>query len=190
MVDKTIGDLTEATSVVAGDLFEIENGAGNSRRVLASALKTFASADVETALDTHIADETVHGISTFMATITGAASLTALLTLLEITNPATRVLDLPFNIRVQWGKYAVGTSTNSAIDGTFSLNADFADASYYIWGTMDGQPQGPGLWGAYTCVVGPDDLNTAHFTADTTNADEPIEVARNLQWLAIGTQPA
>lgn len=190
MVDKTIGGLTEATSVVAGDKFEIENGAGNSRHVLASALKTYASAEIASDLAAHIADETTHGISTFMATLTGAANLTALLTLLEITSPATNTLNLPFNLMLQWGRHAVGTSGASAIGGTFSLNTAFADANYYIVGSMDGRPQAPGLWSEYTVSVGPDDVDTAHFDCGTANADEPIEVARNLVWAAIGTQPA
>lgn len=41
MADKTIGDLTAASSVAAGDLFEIENTAGNSRKVTAAQVAAF-----------------------------------------------------------------------------------------------------------------------------------------------------
>lgn len=41
MADKTINDLTEATSVSSNDLFEIENTGNNSRKVKASNVRSF-----------------------------------------------------------------------------------------------------------------------------------------------------
>jgi hypothetical protein len=44
VADKKISDLTSSSTVSATDLFEIENGSGNSRRVAASAIKTYIGA--------------------------------------------------------------------------------------------------------------------------------------------------
>jgi hypothetical protein len=52
---------------------------------------------------------------------------------------------------------------------------------------MDGP--GDADWHSYSCSVGPSDSNTASYNADTSNPDEPITIARNLQWFAIGTAP-
>lgn len=43
MADKTILGLTEATALAAGDLFEIENTGGNSRRITADNIKNFVN---------------------------------------------------------------------------------------------------------------------------------------------------
>jgi hypothetical protein len=41
VADKKISDLTSSSTVSSSDLFEIENGSGNSRRVAASDIKTY-----------------------------------------------------------------------------------------------------------------------------------------------------
>lgn len=43
MADKKISDFTSATSIADGDLFEIENVGGNSRKVAASVVKSYAA---------------------------------------------------------------------------------------------------------------------------------------------------
>lgn len=44
MADKTINDLTAATTLAAGDLFEIENTGNNSRKITAANVRTYMKA--------------------------------------------------------------------------------------------------------------------------------------------------
>lgn len=193
MVDKTIGDLTSASSVVAADKFEIENGAGNSRRVLASAIKTYATAELatdvaalDTDLTTHIADTTTHGISTFMATLTSAASLSALLTLLGFTSPATGAFLLPGDILVQYGKRAIGTG-GSVVTGTFNLPTAFANTDYTVVCSADGA--GNAGRNLLSTTARASSASVVQYEADTGDSSYSINVARNLMWIAIGEAP-
>lgn len=183
MVDKAFSGLPGQGALSGNEIFAIENADGNSRKITATRVRNFM-------LNAHAADTEAHGISAFFATLTASEDLEALLDLLGFEQVTSGAYKIPFDLLIQFGKHPVGTSGSSAINGTFTLPTEFADTDYVILGTMDGQAQGAGLWGAYTCSIGPDDESTVHFTVDTTNADEPIEIARNLQWFAIGNAPA
>lgn len=126
MADKAISDLTQATSVVAGDQFEIENGAGNSRRVLASAIKTYTTADVEAALATHIADETTHGISSYFSSLTGVSGLAALLAALGFALTGTASSG-----KFSFGGLFVVTWRNHSVAGSTSVEKAYGDDHVY-----------------------------------------------------------
>jgi hypothetical protein len=65
VADKTISDLTAATSIASGDLIEIENAGGNSRKVTASnAAKSFQSLAFRGCLVTKSADQTAANFTT------------------------------------------------------------------------------------------------------------------------------
>ena len=89
MTDKTFRQLTGAGSVVAGDITAIQNVAGNSRKVTMSVLRNFMASVVTASLNTHIANNEAHGISTFVATLVGAEDAEDFLGLLGFTISGT-----------------------------------------------------------------------------------------------------
>lgn len=185
MTDKAFGDLTRQTSLTGDEYFAIENADGNSRAIKASFVRTYMDDLVAANLTTHEADTTTHGISTFFATLTSAASLTALLTLLGITFPATDTIVIG-DYMVQWGSKAIGTG-GSVVSGTITLNTAFGDSDFVIVGTATGAGNGGRNQLAVTCAAA--STTTADYEADTGDSSYSITVAQNINWIAIGNAP-
>lgn len=130
MADKKISDFTAAGSLAAGDLFEIENGAGNSRKVTAAligaglgVLHAYDEQASGTAGGSSVAAWTPRILNTTkLNTISGASLSTSVVTI-TIASPGV----------VTWNShgFAAGVAINIATTGALPTGLT-AGVTYYV----------------------------------------------------------
>lgn len=159
MANKRFRDLTGASSLSGSDIFAIENGAGNSRKITAARVRNYMDDTIAALLTTHEADTTSHGISTYMATILNNASLADLLTDLGFATAGTAgnwKVTFPGGFTIAAKRYTLsGTSSEAKAYGQGHVYTTFYDAIC----TGDDGTEGVSVWvnggdaGASTATV-------------------------------------
>ncbi len=119
MADKTFSQLTGASSLAAADIFAIENGAGNSRKITATRVRNFMTSVLSGQLTAHISDTEAHGISTYFATLLASDNAEELLDLLgfELTGSGSSgKFSLGGLFVVTWRDHSISANASEAKD--------------------------------------------------------------------------